>query len=412
MYTHKLKNGLTIAIDRVLHVETACVGIFSGIGSRVENSKNNGICHFLEHMVFKGTKTRSVYDISEQIELRGGYINAWTSKEKTAWYAKVMKEDIMLALDIIVDILRNSIFPEDELTKEKQVVIQEIKHSKDSPDDIIYNHFQKLCYKGSLGFEILGSEENINNFSRDDLINHIKKYYTPNNMVLSIVANVEPKEFIKQIESLFEGWGNEVSNESQQTKWSEAGFNSGKSVLVKDGLQQTQIMMGYKAPSFIDEDFYNCLITSSILGAGMSSRLFKEIREKRGLVYSIDSYLMSHKDIGNLAVSAACEREKVNEVISVVNDQFKKLASEIIDNSELEKVKKQIITMLHMSQESSYSRTERMAKSIINFGEIKPIQDIVNSVNRVNKEDVMNMANKLIGKEPAIAVLSSENGNI
>ncbi|MGV3278514.1 M16 family metallopeptidase [Rickettsiales bacterium LUAb2] len=403
---YKMKNGLTIVVDHIPHVETVCIGMFAGVGSRIENINNSGICHFLEHMVFKGTKKRNMYDISEHIENRGGYINAWTSKDKTAWYAKMMKEDAILALEVIIDILRNSVFPEDEIEKEKSVVIQEIKQSKDNPDDIIYSHFQNLCYAGnSLSFDILGTEENISAFTQKDLINQINKYYTPNNMVLSVVGNIDADSFVKEASYLFDGWA--ASN--QLIKFEQATLQSGKEVIVKPDLFQTQIITGYKSVSFNHQDFYKHIVFSSILGAGMSSRLFKEIREKRGLVYHIDSSISAFNDVGSLNIQAACEREKAKEVIQIIHGQIEVLANENVNNQELQKVKKQLISGIYMSLESSYGRAERWAKNILNFNKIIEVSEIVDKINNITSEDVIGIASELLTKEPVVAVLSNQN---
>lgn len=402
----KLGNNLTVILDYFSHVETVSLGLFMGIGSRIENSINNGICHFLEHMFFKGTKNRNMYQISEEIESKGGFINAWTSKDKTSLYAKVIRNEAMLATDIIFDIANNSIFPENELEKEKKVVIEEIKQSKDDPEDLIYNYFQSLCYgNNSLGLPILGTEETVRSFSGVDLNNHLSNYYSNNNMVFVISGNFDENNILEKV--------NNSSSKNKLSKivnFDKARNVNAKGVLLKEELSQAHIIISYASDGYLpSEDYYIYLIISAILGRGMSSRLFKEIREKRGLAYSIYSFYSAYKDIANLSVQAACSYENINQVIDVTKQEIAYLASNEVTSEELLKAKNQLISSLYMSLESSYNRAEKWANNILNFNKIINPEEISNIINKVTKNNILEVGKKLLLTEPTIAVLSNKN---
>lgn len=402
----KLENNLTVVLDYLSHVETVSLGLFMGIGSRIENKSNNGICHFLEHMFFKGTKNRDMYQISEGIESKGGFINAWTSKDKTALYAKVIKKEAMLATDIIFDIAHNSIFPKDELEKEKKVVIEEIKQSKDDPYDLIYNYFQTLCYgNNSLAMPILGTEDTVSSFSDVDLNNHLSNYYSNNNMVFVISGNFDENNILEKINNV-----SSKSKNSQVVTFNKANNVSSKGVLLKEDLSQAHIIISYPSYGYLgSEGYYVYLIISAILGRGMSSRLFKEIREKRGLAYSIYSFYNAYKDVASLCVQAACSYENTNQVIDVTNQEISNLARNEVSDEELLKAKNQIISSLYMSLESSYNRAEKWANNILTFNKIINPEEITNKINSVTKESILETGKKLLLEEPTIAVLSNKS---
>ncbi|MDR0483923.1 MAG: insulinase family protein [Alphaproteobacteria bacterium] len=399
----KLDNNLTVVMDYLPHVESATVGIWSNIGSRVETLDNNGICHFLEHMVFKGTKNRTSFQISEALENKGGYINAWTSKEKTAWYAKVLKNDVNLALEVLLDILRNSTFPAEELEKERGVIIEEIKMYQDDPQDVAYNLYDKLAHNGhSLAYPIIGTEENIRKFSQATFFNHMQKYYHPSQMVIVISGNFSEENFLAEVKKLTANWQDTTVNINKGNPT----FNGAKEIIVKKEIEQTNLLIGWKAVSYIDDNYHKFSLASTILGGGMSSRLFNEIREKRGLAYSINSFLNSFIDCGSLAVSAGCSHDKATMVIDLVKEELHKVAKDIEDK-ELDRAKNLLKSSIVMSLESSYNRAAAFAANILNFGKIRDVNELINKIDSVEKKDIINIFENILNSQETIAIVSN-----
>lgn len=401
----KLENNLTVVMDYIPHVESATVGIWSDIGSRVENLEDNGICHFLEHMVFKGTKNRTSFEISEHLENKGGYVNAWTSKEKTTWYAKVLKQDVNLALDVLLDIIRNSTFPAEELEKERGVIIEEIKMYQDDPQDVAYNLYDKLAYNGhSIAMPIIGNEANIRKFSSNDFFKHMDKYYYPSKMVVVISGNFDENNFLNEVKKLTADWNDkDISIETGNPS-----FKGGRELIVKKEIEQTNLIYGLKGLSYTDEDYYKMSIASTIFGGGMSSRLFTEIREKRGLAYSISSYASSYRDCGSFVVSAGCAHDKATTVIELVKEELGKV-SKGIEDKELDRAKNLLKSSLVMSLESSYNRADRIASNILNYGKIRNVEDIISKIDNVSKEDILGIFNRLLTSEETIAIVSNSD---
>jgi predicted Zn-dependent peptidase len=401
----KLDNNLTLVMDYIPHVESATVGIWSDIGSRVENLDDNGICHFLEHMVFKGTKNRTSFEISEHLENKGGYVNAWTSKEKTTWYAKVLKQDVNLALDVLLDIIRNSTFPPEELEKERGVIIEEIKMYQDDPQDVAYNLYDKLAYSGhSIAYPIIGNEANIRKFSSNDFLKHMEKYYYPSKMVIVISGNFNENNFLAEVKKLTSDWKDKTINMNLGTP----SFKGGKELIVKKEIEQTNLIYGFKGLSYTDDDYYKMSIASTIFGGGMSSRLFTEIREKRGLAYSISSHASSYRDCGSFVISAGCAHDKATTVIDLAKEELEKV-SKSIEDKELDRAKNLLKSSLVMSLESSYNRADRIANNILNYGKIRNVDDIIKKIDGVSKEEILGIFNGLLTSEETIAIVSNSD---
>ncbi|MDR1025956.1 MAG: insulinase family protein, partial [Lactobacillus sp.] len=281
-----LKNGLRIISQTRKDIETASVGIWVKTGSAYEKESMNGISHFLEHMVFKGTKKRDSFAISEDLEKVGGHLNAYTSREFTSFYAKVLKNDCELAVDVLSDLVMNPIFPAEELIKEREVVVQEIKQSIDTPDDIIFDHLQETAFANqSLGRAILGPQEKVRAFDAKGLRKYMKSNYAAANTVVCAVGNIKHKDLVKMVEQRMGHMQTETSFKPQKQKYIGGCFSEKRSV------EQVQVTIGFEGINYYDELYYANLLLSSIFGGGMSSRLFKEVREKKGLVYSIYSFL-------------------------------------------------------------------------------------------------------------------------
>ncbi len=401
----KLSNNLTIVTDYIPTVSSATVGLWSSIGSRVEEQATSGICHFLEHMVFKGTKNRTAFQLSEEIEARGGYMNAWTSKEKTTWYAKVLKEDVVLAMDIIFDMLLNSTYKPDLLEKERGVIQEEIKMYLDSPSDIAHTIYDKLAYKGSsLAMPIIGSKESVASFLSEDFSKHINKYYYPSNMVLVVSGNFNEDELLAKATEFASNW----VDKSVSTKPNQASISFDSEVFVKKEIEQASLVYGLKGYSYKDDNYYNALALNTVLGGGMSSRLWIKIREEEGLAYSVDSYLNAYSDCGTFAVSVGCDADNVNKVIGLIRQEMGKSLNNITEK-ELQKAKNQIKSGIIMGLESTYNRANKIANNILDFGIVKNINESITKIDNISLNNINGVLNELLGSKEIIAVVSPKD---
>lgn len=395
----RLDNGITVATDVVDSFETVSLGLFVNIGSVNESTEQNGISHFLEHMAFKGTKTRTALQISSAIESVGGYINAYTGKEITAFHAKVLKENVKLALDIITDIVQNSIFDAQEFAKEQGVIIQEIRQLNDAPDDYVFDMFQAKCYENErLGTQILGSEEDILGYTPNDLDKYLRTKYSTDKIVLAASGRIEHKEFIELANSFTSGM-KKFDVEPVENQVYKGGF----SFKQKD-LEQTHLILGFEGLNHSSEDKFALSVLSAILGGGMSSRLFQEIREKRGLAYSVFSFCTSYRDSGTFGVYAACEDSKTEEVVKISLAEFDKIQCDIT-NDELNKAKMQLKASLLMGLESSSTRMERTASQYICQGKIIPLQEVVEKIEAISVETLKAIAHRIFVTKPTLVMI-------
>lgn len=397
-----LSNGFRIATDYIPTVETASIGVWVNCGARNEVQSNNGCAHFLEHMAFKGTSTRNAKEIAESIEQVGGYLNAYTSRESTAYYAHVMKQDVELAFDILQDILNNSVFAESELEKEREVILQEIGQSYDTPDDIVFDYFQETAFSNqSMGRPILGPSENIKSFSRDTISSFMQQQYCPSKMVLSAAGNINHEALCKLAEKAFGSKQPHAVSQLEPARYTGGAFYEDRT------LEQAHLVMGFKGLAMSDDAYYPMNIYSAILGDGMSSRLFQEIREKRGLVYSIYSFHSAYSDAGVFGVYAGCDPSKTMELITVVAEELKGFAS-TFSNAEVQKAKNQLKARLAMSMESTSGRCQRLANQIIMFG--RPIEqsEIIQKVDAVSQADIQAVANSIWLNEPVLTAVGQK----
>ena len=295
-----LDNGLRVATQNMPGLETVSMGIWNYVGGRDETEINNGVAHLLEHMAFKGTKNRTALEIAETIENVGGDINAYTSKEITAYFVKLMAEDLSLGVDIITDIMQNSTFEEKELDRERGVILQEIGMYLDTPDDMIFEYWQEKAFPNqAMGRSILGKSEIIKNISRDEVKKFMLSHYNPKKMVVSAAGKIDHDEFVSSILKTCTNLPSGNSNKREDAKYFSGEYRENKK------LEQIHFLLGFEGIDYHHKDYYSLLIYSSLLGGGMSSRLFQEIREKRGLVYGISSFSTSYTDTGVLAYMLA-----------------------------------------------------------------------------------------------------------
>ncbi len=399
--TTTLPNGLTVASDSFEHVETVALGVWLNIGARHETKAENGIAHMLEHMAFKGTTNRSALDISKVIEDVGGYMNAYTSREMTAYYVRLLKKDVALGVDIISDILQNSSFDEAEFSREQGVVIQEIGRSNDTPDDVVFDYFQETAYGDHpMGWPILGSKKIIENLKAEQVKSYLERHYGVHNMVLCASGNVDHDELCKLAEKYF----TKVTDKGNQTPLT-ASYQGGDYRKQKD-LEQIHVVMGFPTVGFFDDYYYDYLVLASIMGGGMSSRLFQEIREKRGLVYTISADQYSFSDGGLLSVYAGTSPEKVGELIPVVADEFKKACNSITPE-ELQRVKNQMQAGLLMGLESTANRAERLARQMAFYKKPISMEDILSKIEQVNLQRLHSICTKTLMEKPTLTTLGN-----
>ena len=394
-----LENGLRVVSDPMVAVESVSLGIWVGVGSRYENPKINGISHLLEHMAFKGTERRSALAIAEEIEAVGGYINAYTTRESTAYYVKVLKEDVALGLDLIADILQNSTMEANELERERAVILQEIYQAKDNPDDVIFDNFQRTAYpEQAMGLEILGNAKVVSSLGRELIIDYMHDHYNSNTMVLSAAGRVDHDELVKLAHDSFCNlpMGGQVSEEP-------ANYSGGQSVVARK-LEQAHIILGFEGVSYEDPDFHAVAVLSTLLGGGMSSRLFQEIREKRGLAYSIYSFAPSYSDSGLFGIYAGTGEEEIQKLIPLVCDEIKKICDNV-DSDELIRAQAQIKASILMALESSSSRCEQLARQMMVFGRPIPTEEIVTNIEFVDRDAILKTAQRVFSSPPTIAAL-------
>ncbi len=401
----KLENGLTVGFDFMQDVQTVSVELCVKTGSLNENSENNGISHFLEHMAFKGTEKRTAFQIAHEIDMIGSYINAYTSKDVTCYYIKSIDKYIEKDLDILSDIIQNSIFDKKELEVERGVILQELAASLDSPEDLNYNNFMENAFKDSaIGRTVLGPKENIEKISREDILKYVHENYYAENMFLSIAGKFDKVE----VKSLITKYFNNLK--SKKIERIEEKFHFTPSISVKDkrDLKQMQYLIGFEAPSYKNQkDWYIIDILNTILGSGMSSRLFQEVREKRGLVYSVYSGSMSFPENGLVYIYAGLEPAKLDELNKVLKQELKRISKDISDE-EMEKARNQALSDIAMSSESSKSRSARLVYSMIRYGRYISNEEVVKNIESVTKKEVMNIAEKLFSSKPIISILSGE----
>ena len=394
-----LPSGLTVLTERMDRVETVSFGAYIGAGTRHETAAENGVAHFLEHMAFKGTTSRSAVDIAEAIENVGGHINAYTSREQTAYYVKLLKEDLALGVDIIGDILCHSSFDADELERERGVILQEIGQANDTPDDIVFDHFQSAAYPAQpMGRPVLGTETIIRNMKREALPGFMGQHYTPQNMVVAASGNLRHEDVVDLVARHFADLPN-----AQQEDPMPADYTGGEFREMRE-LDQAHIVLGFSAPGYGEADYYPAMLLSTLLGGGMSSRLFQEIREKRGLVYSIYSFTAPARDGGLFGIYAGTGESEAAELMPVTLEELAKVQQNVTA-AELNRARAQLKAGLLMSLESTGSRCEQLARQWQIFGRVIPAAETVAKIEAVTEAEIRAVGAKIFRTRPTLATL-------
>ena len=393
----RLTNGLAVVTDTMDTVESASVGVWVQSGTRHETAAVNGISHLLEHMAFKGTKRRSARAIAEEIEAVGGHLNAYTARESTTYYAKVLKDDVDLALDLVADILQASVFDAEELAKERGVVLQEIGQARDTPDDIVFDWFQEAAFPDQpLGWSVLGREETVSTIDRTALFAHLARHYRAPGMVLAAAGRVDHGRLVAAAERLFGGLAAEPAAPPAPARY------VGGDVRRADDLEQVHLVLGLPGLPLGHADQYALAAFSTLLGGGASSRLFQEVREKRGLVYSIYAFHAAFADAGLFGLYAGTGEDKVGELVPVVFDTLAETAARI-EPGELARAKAQIKADLLMALESTHARAEQAARQFALYGRVLALDEIVAAVEAVDEAACRRVAARLVAGPLTVA---------
>lgn len=399
----RLASGLRVVSHVMPHLGTVALGLWVASGARHEAPHEHGISHLLEHMAFKGTARRSAADIAEEIEQVGGDLNAATSLDATCYYARVLKDDLPVALDLLADIVQNPRYSEEDLERERDVILQEIAGTRDSPEDIVFDLLQDAAFTGQpLGRPILGTIESVSGFSTADLRSFLAARYRAEHMVLSAAGNVDHGTLVRLAEELFQGLNPGRASAPAPARYVGGSRTSDKS------FEQAHVVLGFEGVTFRDPDYYAAQVFSGLFGGGMSSRLFQQVREKRGLCYSIYSSSWGLADTGLFSIHAATGPDIIDELVEVVRRELAVAADELVSERELQRSKAQLKTGLLMSLESSVGRAEQMARQILAFDRLVPAEELIEKVEAVTRERVRETVNRIVrSAPPSIALVGA-----
>lgn len=396
----ELDNGLRVVIEKIPFVRSVSIGIWVKTGTRQELPEQNGISHFIEHLLFKGTSRRSARDIAEAFDGIGGNVNAFTSKEYTCYYAKVLDEHLPVAVDVLSDMFFNSLFDAEEVRKEKNVVIEEIRMVEDTPDDLVHDLLSEAAYSGhSLGYSILGTEKVLNELNPEQIRAYLSTHYTPENTVIAIAGNVDDNvlELVKQY---FGHFNTQASSRSLV-----APTFQPNTIYRKKTTEQSHVCLGLPGLAIQDHLLYPLILMNNILGGSMSSRLFQEIREKRGWAYSVYSYHSSHIDSGLFAIYAGTSPKQAGDVLKLINEILAELKDNGLSESEIKKSKDQLKGSLMLGLESTNSRMSRIGKNELMLRKHPTLDDIVGHIDAVTTEEINQMCRQLFGNPFAISMV-------
>jgi predicted Zn-dependent peptidase len=400
-----LKSGINVVTDTMPHLETASLGVWVKSGSRHERRDENGISHFLEHMAFKGTRRRSARQIAEEIEAVGGDLNAATSAENTAYYARVLKADVPLALDVLADILSEPAFAPDELTREQSVIVQEIGAVADTPDDLIFEHLQVIAFPDQpLGRSILGTAKTVRSFDEAKLRDYLAQHYRAPDIIVAAAGAVDHAAVVADVEKRFASFKGPAGPAPEPARY------GGGAHVEKRELEQVHIALALPGVAQNDPGLYSLQMFNNVLGGGMSSRLFQEAREKRGLCYSIYSFHAPYTDVGMFGLYAGTDAADTSELMRLIVDEIAN-ATETITEAEIARAKAQMKAGLLMALESSGDRIGQLARHMIAWGRPIPLAELVAKVEAVTVESARAAGRALIRRgKPAIAVLGLGSG--
>jgi len=404
-----LPGGLRVITEAMPGVRSASLGVWVGVGSRDEAPTLGGASHFLEHLLFKGTKTRSALDISEALDAVGGEMNAFTSKEYTCFHARVIDADLLLAIETVADMVTDSVLSGTDVESERGVILEEIAMNDDDPDDVVHNLIATRVWGDSpLGRPIAGQPESIRSLTRTQIAGYYRRRYRADAMVVAVAGNVVHRDVVRQVRRAFGASGfladDETRPQAPRQGGASAPFGLGASLVTRP-TEQANLVLGLPGLRRGDERRHAAGVLNAALGGGMSSRLFQEVREKRGLAYSVYSYASNYADAGMLGVYAGCAPPKVDDVLSLVCEQLVQVADNGISAAELERGKGQLRGSVVLGLEDSGSRMSRIAKADLLHGELPSIDDVLARIDAVELDDVRELAADLLAATPALAIV-------
>ena len=405
-----LNNGLRIVYENLPYYKSVSVGIWIGTGSRDENAENNGISHFIEHMLFKGTKSRTARDIAILIDSIGGRLNAFTGKENTCYYATVLNSHIKIAFDLLQDMVFNSLFKEEDISLEKQVVIEEINMYEDTPEEMVHEVLAKTVWDGNpLGYNIIGTRESVMGFNKDMIENYMNKNYTPSNTVIAVAGNFDENELIRLVDEYFSSW---ESNSLKKASYDYVNFTSDYKNIKKD-TEQVHLCIGYEGIEIENDEIYTLMAVNNIFGGGMSSRLFQKIREEKGLVYSIYSLPSFYKNAGLFTIYAGMNPKQEKLVLDLILDEVKAILEKGIDKSELCKSKEQLKGSYILGLESANSQMANLGNSELLLGYVRTQEEVMDKIDKIDMDHIDKVLKEVFDlNKTGIAAVGPINGNI
>lgn len=393
-----LSNGLRIATELMPGLKSATIGLWVLTGGRHEAEEQNGIAHFLEHMAFKGTKRRSALQIAEAIEDVGGYLNAYTSREMTAYYARVLEEDVPLALDVVSDIVLNPVFDPREIEVERHVILQEIGQALDTPDDIIFDWLQEAAFEDQpMGRSILGPAEKVAAFAKGDFTRFVREHYAPNRMILSAAGAVDHDAIVAQAEAIFAGLTSKAILDPTPARFTGSERREFKA------LEQVHFTLGFEAPSYRDPDFHVAQVYATAMGGGMSSRLFQKIREEKGLCYSIFAQAGAYDETGLMTIYAGTSAQEIGQLTDLTVEEMKRAADDMTE-AEAARARAQMKAGLLMGLESPSSRAERLARLLAIWDRVPTLEEAIAQIEGVTVGRIRDYAGRLVGARTAMAI--------
>lgn len=397
---YRLNNGIKIVTYKMPEMKSVSVGLWLNVGSRCETPETNGVSHFIEHMLFKGTEKRSSKKISQIFDSIGGQLNAFTGKECTCFYTKTLSEHLELSLDVLADMFFNSKFAENEIALEKNVVLEEIDMYEDAPEELVNDLIAQLAWKSSLGYPILGPRKNIEEITREKILDYKNNNYTFNRMVISVAGNFDENKLIKYLNKYFE----REQNEKSQVNYTKNTFHSGNIVRNKE-IEQAHICIAYPGFKSKDDLVYPMLATNLILGGGMSSRLFQEVREKRGLAYSVYSYTSSYMEEGMFNIYAGCNPKNQDKVVEIIDSQIEKVIERGFTKKEINNAKEQLKGNFLLGLENTASLMSYGGKSECLWGKIETTDEVLQQINEIDEDKIQKVINNVFMKEKKAQVI-------
>lgn len=405
-----LDNGIRIVTEKIPHFRSVTIGFWLMVGSRNEASNVNGITHFLEHMVFKGTKTYSASQIARRVESYGGFLNAFTGKENTCFYGKVLDKHLDKAVDVLSELILYPLLKPKDIEKEKSVVLEELKNIEDDPEDFINDVFEKSLFGNHpLGHPVIGTSSNIQSFDRPSLVKYLQKHYTPKNIIIAAAGNVNHDELVKMVERQFKNL--QPNNRAVIRNISPKLLSKGKYIEEEKPIQQAHIYLGTNSYSIKSPHRHALIVLNTMLGEGMSSRLFQNVREKYGFAYNIFSFINLLSDCGDFGVYIGTNKENINTSIDLIKKELYKLKSKPVSIAELYRTKEQVKGSMMLSLESTTNRMMRLGTTEIYFNKYSTLDEITGRIEAVTADEIYEVANKIFDTDNFVTVVFSPTKN-